>query len=230
MTIDQARRRSAMARWHRRFAVLVSLWLMVLALSGVLINHAHDWGLDRSPLPASLQGLLYGIELNADDGCGSITIEDADCAGVFARLDLPNGMLLLKENSLLLLDGAGQLVEKLTAGQLGLDQLRAGFRENSGIYLRDGQKTVFTDFDLMNRVTLDSQAAAALNDRYWQVRGEDSQAISWERFFLDLHAARFLGSLAKPVNDLMAVLILVLAISGIWLYRNKRKNNGNGLS
>jgi uncharacterized iron-regulated membrane protein len=42
---------------------------------------------------------------------------------------------------------------------------------------------------------------------------------------LDIHAARFLGPAARVFNDLMAALILILAISGLWLYSAKRKSN-----
>jgi hypothetical protein len=228
MTIDKARRRQAVARWHRGFAVFISLWLMVLALSGVLVNHAHDWGLDRRPLTASLQRLVYGFETDGEDFCSTVVGPGMDCVEVFARLPLPMGELLLGEDSLFLLDHSGQLVEKLASGHLGLGDLQAGFRDGSRVYLRDAQQTVLTDAELMNQVVLDSQAVEALNDRDWQVRGETTEAITWERFLLDMHAARFLGPLAKVFNDLMAGLILILAVSGSWLYRLKRKANGNG--
>jgi hypothetical protein len=227
MTIDQAQWRKAVARWHRRFAVLVSLWLVLLAASGVLINHAHDWGLDQNPLSASLQRWVYGIESNAQDFCKTAVTTGVDCTAVFARLPLPMGALLLSEVSLFLLDDSGQLVEKLGVNNLGLSRLQAGFREGSRIYLRDEQKTIFTDAELIDRQVLDSQAAEALIGRDWQIRARASEAITWERFLLDLHAARFLGPLAKSLNDLMAGLILVLAFSGVWLYRLKRKSNGN---
>jgi hypothetical protein len=193
-----------------------------------LVNHAHDWGLDRKPLAHSLQRLVYGFESNGEDFCGTVVSPEIDCAGVFARLALPVGALLLAKDSLFLIDQSGQLVEKLASSHLGLGNLQAGFRDGSRVYLRDAQKTVLTDAELMNQVVLDSQAAEALNGRDWQARGETTEAITWERFLLDLHAARFLGPLAKAFNDLMAGLILILAVSGAWLYRLKRKANGNG--
>ncbi len=227
MTIDQAQWRKAVARWHRLFAVLVSLWLVLLAASGVLINHAHDWGLDRSPLSAPMQRWMYGIEKNGEDFCKTAISTRIDCSGVFARLPLPLGSLLLSDVSIFLLDDSGQLVEKLGVNNLGLGRLQAGFREGPRIYLRDEQKTVFTDVELIDRKVLDSKAAEALNNRNWQIRSEATEAITWERFLLDLHAARFLGPFAKSLNDLMATLILILAFSGIWLYRLKNKSNGN---
>jgi len=228
MTIDKARRRKSVARWHRRFAVFLSLWLVVLAASGVLINHAHDWGLDRKPLSTSLQRWVYGIEIKDKGFCDGIVTEGLNCSGIFARLSLPVGALLLGKDSLLLLDHTGELIEKLAVSNLGLYDLQAGFREDSKIYLRDNQKTVLTDINLIDHEVLDPQAARVLSSRDWLVRSEATQAITWERFLLDMHAARFLGPLAKIFTDLMAGLILVLAVSGIWLFRMKRNGNGNG--
>lgn len=228
MTIDQANRRKTLARWHRRLAVFIAAWLVVLAASGMVINHAHELGLDRHPLPGSLQRLVYGIERRGDDVCGSTQSRAVDCSGVFARLQLPAGTLLLSRDNLFLLDDSGRLIEKLIAGHVGLGSLQAGLREGTHVYLRDEKNTVQTDADLMDSVVLDSTAARALDGREWQVLGESADAISWERLLLDLHAARFLGPFAKWFNDLMAVLILVLALSGIWLFRHKARYNGNG--
>jgi hypothetical protein len=228
MTIDKANRRKSVARWHRRFAVFLSLWLVVLAASGVLINHAHDWGLDHKRLSAPLQRWVYGIEISDKDFCDRAITAGLDCSGVFAHLPLPMGALLLGKDSLFLLDQSGQLIEKLSVGQFGLGSLQAGVRDGSQIYLRDTHKTVLTDAGLIDHVELDSQAADELSDRNWQVRGQARENITWERLLLDIHAARFLGPLAKIFTDLMAGLILVLAVSGIWLYRLKRNGNGNG--
>ena len=79
MTIDQAQWRKAVARWHRLFALLVSLWLVILAASGVLINHAHDWGLDRSPLSAPWQRGVYGIENKGENFCKTAAGTGIDC-------------------------------------------------------------------------------------------------------------------------------------------------------
>lgn len=230
MTIDKARRMQMIARWHRRFAVFIAIWILVLAVSGVLINHANDWGLDSSPLPASLQASIYGIEAEGEDHCAETVLEDADCAAVFARLQLSAGDLLLSEYNLYLLDGAGRLVEKLAASQLGLDTFDAGLRQDARIYLRDSRTTVATDMELLESEVLGPEASAELSGQDWLVRGERKNGITWERLLLDLHAARFLGPLATAFSDLMALLILILAVSGSWLYRLRRNANGNGLS
>ena len=225
MTVDQARRRKSIARWHRRFAVFISLWLLLLAASGLLINHAHDWGLDSRPLASTLQRWVYGIETQGADLCEPLTREGIACEQLFARLKLPVGVLLLGVRDLFLLDESGQLVEKLSVRQFGLASLQAVFAEGSRIYLRDSNKTVLTTPDLVEGRILDNAAAAQLDGVSWQIVEPAQESITWERFLLDIHAARFLGPAAKFFNDLMAVLILILALSGLWLFRAKGRNN-----
>lgn len=226
MTIDKARRRKSVARWHRRFAVFVSIWLILLAGSGMVINHANDWGLDKKPLVAPLQQWVYGLDTGGPGLCEPITPEGVACDELFARLQLPVGVLLLGARDLFLLDDSGQLVEKISVRQLGLASLQAVLREGSEIYLRGDNKVILTTPDLVDGQTLDSAAVEALKGRQWQEAGETSEGITWERFLLDLHAARFLGPLASWFNDLMAGFILFLAISGIWLYTVKGKKYG----
>jgi len=225
MTINGLRRLQFLARWHRRIALLACIWLVALAATGLLINHANDWGLDRSPLSASLQRLVYGIEPASSDFCGHVIALGADCNGVFGRLALPSGELLLAPDRLHLLDSTGQLIESLPVSRLGLDSLEGGRREGDWIYLRSREQTVRIDPDLVDWQVQDPESAAALSSESWQVPPAANEPITWERFLLDLHAARFLGPLAKTFTDLMAGLILLLAFSGAWLWWLKRRRD-----
>lgn len=228
MTVDQAKRRRWLARWHRRLALFVFLWLGILAASGITINHAHDWGLDRSPLPGLLQAWVYGVENDGENYCQSVPALGTDCAAVFAKLVLSEGSLFLAEHSLFLMDPDDQLVEKLPIAQLGLVALQAAYRAQDSIYLRGPELTVLTDADLLTSRRLSPSEASQLPEQDWIVRKPSADPISWERLFLDLHAARFLGPFAKGFNDVIGGLILLLVITGFWLHRQKPKGNGNG--
>lgn len=232
MTLGQARRRKWIARWHRRIALVICLWLVVLAVSGVVINHANDWGLDSRPLPAALQSWFYGIEPATAQqvDCVSPDLAPVDCRAVFASLAVQGGRLLVSAQRLYLLDEDGALVEAVSAATLGLGQLQSVRAENDRVWLSDGRQIVASDSGLLEPGELTPQQARALPDTGWQRAAEGAEAISWERFVLDLHAARFLGPLAKGFNDLAAILILLLAISGVWLYFKKRGGNGAGKS
>lgn len=227
MTADQAGRMRFMARWHRRVALFVMAWLAVLAASGIVVNHANDWGLDRKPLAGPLQQLVYGVENTRREFCKDEAPAGADCGSIFARLELPGGTLLLAEHSLYLLDAEGGLVEKLPASQAGLGRLDAGFAKGEAVYLRGAGQIVLTGTELLEFRPVGEDRAAQIHPSAWQAN-DLTAAITWERLLLDLHAARFLGPLSKAFNDIIGGLILLLALSGFWLHRLKARANGNG--
>lgn len=230
MTIDQARQLQWVARWHRRVALVVVLWMAWLAGTGFLVNHANDWGLDRAELPGSLQSWVYGVTPSQSNHCSGLSLPGADCSTVFARLDLTAGAALLDMHRILLLDGAGELLESLPVAQLGLSRLDAGRVRGEVILLLGPEGMVSSDHDFLDYRLAESDAVD-VGSAEWQVREQGIAGISWERFVLDLHAARFLGSLAKVFNDVMAGLILLLAVSGVWMFRARNRNNGaNGRS
>ena len=113
----------------------------------------------------------------------------------------------------------------MSATQFGLNGLQGGLRQGSRVYLRDGRQTVRTDPELLDWEVVGADSAAELAGGDWQEREATAASISWERLLLDLHAARFMDPAAKYFNDLLAALILVLALSGGWLYRTKRRRD-----
>ncbi len=42
--------------------------------------------------------------------------------------------------------------------------------------------------------------------------------LNWERVLLDLHSGRLAGQLGRWVMDLVALVLMVLAFTGIWLW------------
>ena len=177
MTIDQARRLQWLSRWHRRLALLVALWLAFLAGSGILVNHAHDWGLDRAPLAATLQHWVYGIEGDGVDYCGTLPDAGSECQSIFTALDLPVGQLLLGEHSLFLADDSGQLIEKITVPQTGLRTIEAGLVRGEAVFLRGGGMTVLTGPDLIEFRALESYESDELAGAAWQARFGISESI-----------------------------------------------------
>ena len=225
MTINEARRLQAVARWHRRIAMAVMAWLVFLALTGLAVNHANGWGLDRARLAAPLQRLVYGIELDIPSYCELFPQVGEECSRVFASLELPFGRMLVADSSLLLMDGEGSLVERLPAVMTGLATIDAVFADGDAVFLRGGGRVVRADSELVEFEQVVDDGGFAVEPA-WQERPKSAAGVTWERFVLDLHAARFLGPLATWFNDLMAVLILLLAASGAWLHRLKRNGNG----
>jgi len=219
MTRKQARRLQSVRRWHRRGALVVAIWLAVLAITGSAINRAHDWGLDRAPLPGFIQRAVYGIETVAERPCAGLARAPQACDRAFARFTGAAGNVVLTPHEALLLAPDGALIEALPAGQLGLSRIDAGFAGGGRIYLRGGERIVSADTDLLELRAPDADEQVALRDAEWLRPASSAPPLTWERLLLDLHAARFLGPAARGFTDLMAALILVLVVSGLWLYR-----------
>ena len=224
MTRNQARRLQVAKRWHRRVALLVALWLAVLAVSGSAINRAHDWGLDRAPLPAALQGGLYGVERDDAAPCAGLDPQPEACGRAFARLATGAGSILLTAHGAVLLDPAGRPLETLPAGQLGLPRIDAGLALGDRVYLAADDRIVATDAELLDLRDPGPDELSVLRDASWRRAQDAGAVITWERLLLDLHAARFLGPAAPWFTDLMAAAILLLVLSGAWLYRQRNRN------
>lgn len=221
MTVDQARRLQSVARWHRRLALLVLLWLALLAASGIFINHANDWGLDRKALWQPLQELIYGIDVPDRDECDGIELPAEQCAEVFARIEMPGGVLLLERQAVYLVDQGGAVLERLAVSQLGLVTLEAGKAAGGLVYLQGREQVIVTDPELLESRRPSASELESARAYPWRKPDDVNVVITWERFFLDLHAARFFGPFSRVFNDLMAGLILLLAVSGFWLHKTK---------
>ena len=73
--------------------------------------------------------------------------------------------------------------------------------------------------------TLDTQAAQAESDTISLLAR--SSHLTWERVILDIHSGRFFGSLGPWFMDLVALSLIIMAISGIYLWvqgRPKKKD------
>ena len=56
------------------------------------------------------------------------------------------------------------------------------------------------------------------------IRDVQSGVISWEKLILDIHAGRFLGVMGVLFMDLVAVIFMLLAATGTFIWFKKRDN------
>jgi hypothetical protein len=226
MTADQARWRKVLAKWHRRLALGAVAWLAILAATGLAVNHANDWGLDRKPLPGKLHSGLYRIGVSERNHCPPAVDAAGYCDQLFAEFDFGEIHVLLGPERLLMLDAGGRLIESMPAATLGLRRIEAGFSTGRDLFLRDDERTIHTDADLLEWRALGPGEYSQQESWDWRSASDSVADVTWERLLLDVHAARFLGPFAQAFTDLMAGLTLLLALSGVWLYLLKRSRNG----
>lgn len=233
-------------RLHRQVATAAIALVLWFALSGLLLNHAHDFGFDQQPLPATLAQTLYGAHLPAHlpavrlADTWLVVVADTLYVDTDALSACPGGLRGALElgafravacaDAVHLLDDSGNRVERIGAAWgLGSDILALGRAGDGNLVVVTGNGALCADADITALgacATPPAVSALATAELPAANRAELAQALAppevdIERLVHDLHSGRLFGPLARWLWDLFALTLLVLAGSGWWLLRKK---------
>ncbi len=234
------RLRHALLRWHRLAGLAAAPLVLLLVVTGVLAGHANRLGLDRASPDLAWLNAWYGLASESDPV--AYRVEDdwliwLDGAIYFnaspanERMGRPlgvaaaNGLVVVgARDELLVFRRDGALVEKLTGATLPGGGPIQGLAAdpNAGLVLRRGDRTFAADADV-----IDWRDTAATPD--WSMPEEPPEALlasveaahrgagpTWERVLLDLHSGRLLGRAGPFIMDVAAILLGLLALSGLY--------------
>ena len=238
-------------RWHKRIGIASAFFVLLLPGTGLLLNHSHDLGLDQHHISSRILLRLYGIE---QPSVNAVSLNDdvllqlnssaiyyqgqqlAACAGkLLASTPSQEMIVLVCEHELLLLTDNMQLIEKVGVGT-GLPQPidRVGVM-NELLILKSAATFLVGDLHSLSwsPVSLLSDDAVVWLDaetvtpviRQEAVRLYSGTDISWERLLLDIHAGRFMGVVGKWLMDIVALLFILLAITGLYLWLKKERKS-----
>ena len=230
-------------RWHRRAGLFAALFLLLMSLSGIVLNHSEDLALEQSFVEAGWLRAIYG---DTDDhwtafrGAGHWVLGDqagriflderelARCAGTLQGAVELGGMLVLAcERELLLMSAQGELIESLDPAS-----------PLSGLGLADGDVAVriadeWRAFDpgSMHVGDLVADPLSVAQSRPQSVpeslEPQLERRSAWlnrERLLLDFHSGRLFGPAGVWLVDISGVLLCILALSGVtmwWLHRKR---------
>lgn len=227
----------SLRRWHRWFGLVVAVPALVLSLTGLLLNHLDEFGLRHRPLPLWLAG-IYGITepiavqgVNHDGHWWSQAADNlyrddgavADCPGSFRGVVVAQGVHVAGcGDNLLLLSPTGELLERLgrdfgipAFSRLGEAGNRVVVDTRSGPVQIDIEKLTLKPWSADWQPSVPQPVPAPLRA---DLPGKVPAEINWERLLLDVHAGRVLPWVGTLLMDLSALFILVLAISGVWIW------------
>jgi hypothetical protein len=232
--------------WHRYIGIGAAIFVIVLTVTGLVLNHTDELKLDSDYIQSDLLLDWYGI--NAPGELTSFTSGPVSVTAVNDRIfwgneklshvSLPLAGLLVYRDLVVIAAGGGlslyttegELIEKLEhvagmpTGILTIGITAQGLlavKTARGVYLTDDG---MLEWHLAARPeVLWSEATpvppglkAALQAAY---RGT---GLPVERVLLDLHSGRILGRAGVYLVDAAAILFLLLAISGVWLWIRRR--------
>lgn len=236
-------------RWHRRIGLLCTLFVFLLSITGLLLNHTSSLKLNNIKIHSSILASLYGLPTPmatslqveehwiSHDGLQQLYLQDApieQCSAPLLGAALHNGLLhVLCRDELLLLSPDGELLETITP-MLGLPA------NTEALALLDGQLLIKTASAIINADldTLQWHPTTATIEHWPKPQSPPSQlrqqvsaqapAMDLEQILLDLHSGRLFGGLGVLVMDVMAILLIVLSITGFvaW-YSSRRLRKGN---
>ena len=235
-----------MQRWHRRFGITIALIVLLLVVTGILLNHTSD--LDLRDRYVTAEWLLDWYEIKPEKTpvgfqAGGVDItqmgdrvffNDREIRETVRQLhgavDLETMIVIGLDSQLLLLDKQGQVIDQLD----GMDGVPSGMRQlgvdtNGQIIIRAAHGDYRLDLEHIGWEEEDEIQATwslpqaireelnqVLLDRY---RG---RGLPMERVLLDLHSGRILGQWGVLLIDLSALLLFILAITGIYLWFKHR--------
>lgn len=236
--------------WHARVGVLAAIFLLLLSLTGIALSHTDALGLSKRAINQDWLMRWYGLE-SAVPTQGYL-FED----GYFAWADgrwVMDGKTLLHDsqapvgavtwNGMRGLAGAevlylylpdGRLVDKLTGAELPATPLIHIGSLGTSLALETAQGSFVSDDGLSWQPLhagrpVWSSAQRLPSSLTQTLRAAFAPSLPLERIVLDLHSGRIFGRYGALVLDFVALVLVVLSISGVWIYlRAVRRQHHHG--
>ena len=229
-------------RWHRRLGLSAAVLLIWLAVSGVLLNHTSYFNLASIKLPVSLANTVYPVAYTQarilETALGKIEQRDQTlylegqsiqgCDGQFVgAVMIAQELWLGCTNQILVLGQDGQLLESLDRfSGLKIPINKIGGCNNS-VCVESNKQVFIVDAATVSwqpRQGVVSWVSVITSDQ--QVPQLIPEVHNLQRFILEAHSGRLFGVSGVLIMDLAALAIVLLALSGCfvwWSHYRRRK-------
>jgi len=233
--------RAFLWRWHKRVGLACLLVFLSVSITGFLLNHTSELALGKQKISSEWLLAHYGFRLPT---ITSYPIHDrwvSDLGGDYLYLDseqlaycqgslvgavtLEQFSVVACERELLLLTPEGELVEHIGAvygvpspiDALGLCGEQLCLRASGALYLADVQQLQWRE---LAEGVLEPSEFGVLPEALEKSLREYALGggLDMERVLLDLHSGRIFGVYGVWLVDLAALGLILLALSGFWMW------------
>jgi uncharacterized iron-regulated membrane protein len=226
-------------RWHARIGFAALLFFLLMAVTGVALNHGTALGLDSRYVHAEWIARWYRVRqeqpqqayrtarhlLVAANGRwlldGSPTGEDMPQP--LGLVEIGDLLVVGGERSLHVYRGDGALVDRLDGYALPGVPLKAIGAGDDELVVQTAAGP-FSSTDVLSWrpgepkvVAWSTPTPLAASDREAYAR-HLMPGVPVQRILLDLHSGRFLGSFGPFLFDVVAIVLTILALSGAWMF------------
>jgi len=233
-------------KWHRKVGITAAFFVMLLVVTGLLLNHTDklnlqdvfvqsekllEWyhiqpkgqikgfSVDQHWL-SQIDGRLYFDQMELTDH-----IED-----LYGAVHISDGFVVALDDSLLILTLSGELVERLSGSEgvpAGIQSI--GLSEDGDIVIKAAHGDYIADLDTtewqeQEGLVVSWSVANAIPEKLSEqlLRLYRGKGLPLERVIIDIHSGRILGQAGVLLVDFMALLFLLLAMSGVWMWYKYR--------
>ncbi len=230
----------AIRRWHGLVGVGAVVFLLYLLLSGLIINHGDALKLDQKEVSSPWLMHWYGMHVaNPTQGYrmgGSYFVWDENRWVLGDRLlsgnsGQPVGAIeiggrnyVATATALYAYQPDGRLINKIEGRSLPANPILALGRLGNNIAMQT-PSAVFVSANgqvWIRAATPTGTILASLQELPAEVEHRSADilapSISLQRIFLDIHSGRIFGRYAFLLVDLVSLVLLILGVSGFWLY------------
>jgi len=231
---------------HRYFGLSVAIVAIHLSITGILLNHTNDIGIDKNYINSSTVLGWYGISQPTsirghkldehwisqwnDDLYFNQKIIGQSINPLRGATTTQHFYALATSETIWLITIDGDIIEKINApGEKLGDIIQVGHQDKF-LVIKTEQGLFKADADLVSWQPIENtniiwsamdKIPAQLSDAIFT----QGHSISWERVLLDMHSGRIVSQGGTLLIDLAGVLLILLAVSGtiIWYKRRRRK-------
>ncbi len=231
--------------WHRRAGLFAIILVIILAITGIMLNHTEALKLDEKYVESSSLLGWYGLEpdgvaVSFDIGEHVITVLDhqvffnsypvAKSGQTFHGAVKAEQLIVLAfDTELLLLTHDGQLVERMPTGhtfsniqRIGIKYKRPVIETSDPLYYMADEHIL--DWDVIINDDIVWAKPTVLSNTKMNVLLESfrGRGLTLERVLLDLHSGRIFGEYGIYLMDAAAIALLWLSCSGLWVWWRRR--------
>lgn len=231
--------------WHRRLGITAAFFVILLAVTGIVLNHTDSLNLNKIFIQSEIlldwydirpekKPLGYPFESHWISQVGERVYFDG--VEIANDIETLKGVVLINDTVYIALDYelhlltiTGQHIEIITSAEgvpSGMQSL--GVTPDNRLVIKAAHGNYLPDLDKLHWHEEDYTDAQwsmphplpedLLNQLLKLYRGK---GLSMERLLLDVHSGRIIGSFGVYLIDIAAILFLLLAISGMWMWLKK---------
>lgn len=229
-------------KWHKKLGVYIALFVILLTVSGIVLNHSEELKLNTTYVKMDWLMGLYQINPKSEPvGYRSsnnwITQVDehiyfnnkkiADNANkLIGVVNTNNAYAIAYDDRIILLTVEGEILESLG----GIEGVPAGMK---AIGSDEKNNIIIQSAHGYYRVNLDTLQWDEYNflEANWSSTSEITEplktnileqyrgtGLTIERVLLDLHSGRIISGWGIYLVDLIAILFIFIAFTGIWMW------------